>query len=66
MIVCEVVVIKELEWVGVIVLKIVFGEVVKIEGEWCVLLVIEDMVGFISIVDWYVQYVVLFYFDEVW
>lgn len=53
-IVREVAVIKELERVGVIVSKIVFGEAVKIEGEWRALLVIEDMAGFISIVDWYV------------
>ena len=38
-IVREVAVIKELERAGVIVPKIVFGEAVKIEGEWRALLV---------------------------
>lgn len=52
-IVREVAVIKELERAGVIVPKIVFGEAVKIEGEWRALLVTEDMAGFISIADWY-------------
>lgn len=42
-IVREVAVIKELERAGVIVPKIVFGEAVKIEGEWRALLVTEDM-----------------------
>ena len=45
-IVREVAVIKELERAGVIVPKIVFGEAVKIEGEWRALLVTEDMAGF--------------------
>lgn len=44
-IVREVAVIKELERAGVIVPKIVFGEAVKIEGEWRALLVTEDMAG---------------------
>ena len=47
-IVREVAVIKELERAGVIVPKIVFGEAVKIEGEWRALLVTEDMAGFIK------------------
>ena len=51
-IVREVAVIKELERAGVIVPKIVFGEAVKIEGEWRALLVTEDMAGVISIAVW--------------
>ncbi len=43
-IVREVAVIKERTG-GVIVPKIVFGEAVKIEGEWRALLVTEDMAG---------------------
>lgn len=64
-IVREVAVIKELERAGVIVPKIVFGEAVKIEGEWRALLVTEDMAGFISIADWYAQHAVTPYSDEV-
>lgn len=64
-IVREVAVIKELERAGVIVPKIVFGEAVKIEGEWRALLVTEDMAGFISIADWYAQHAVSPYSDEV-
>ena len=45
--------------------KIVFGEAVKIEGEWRALLVTEDMAGFISIADWYAQHAVSPYSDEV-
>lgn len=64
-IVREVAVIKELERAGVIVPKIVFGEAVKIGGEWRALLVTEDMAGFISIADWYAQHAVTPYSDEV-
>ncbi len=64
-IVREVAVIKELERAGVIVPKIVFGEAVKIEGEWRALLVTEDMAGFISIADWYARHAVSPYSDEV-
>ncbi len=64
-IVREVAVIKELERAGVIVPKIVFGEAVKVEGEWRALLVTEDMAGFISIADWYARHAVSPYSDEV-
>ena len=48
-----------------IVPKIVFGEAVKIDGEWRALLVTEDMAGFVSIADWYAQHAVTPYPNDV-
>ena len=64
-IVREIAVIKDLEKAGVIVPKIVYGEALKIDGEWRALLVTEDMKGFICIGDWYQQHAVTPFPDEV-
>ncbi len=57
--------INDLERAGVIVPKIVFGKAIKREGEWRALLVTEDMTGFISIADWYIQHAITPYPDDV-
>ncbi|EFF0767708.1 lipopolysaccharide kinase InaA [Escherichia fergusonii] len=64
-IVREIEVINDLERAGVIVPKIVFGKAIKREGEWRALLVTEDMTGFISIADWYIQHAITPYPDDV-
>ncbi len=64
-IVREIQVIRELERVGVNVPKIVFGQALKIDGQWRALLVTEDMKGFICIGDWYEKHAVTPFPDEV-
>lgn len=64
-IVREITVINELARAGVIVPKIVYGNAIKVDGEWRALLVTEDMTGFISIDEWYQQHAVTPYPDDV-
>ncbi|MES0266092.1 lipopolysaccharide kinase InaA [Citrobacter sedlakii] len=63
-IVREIAVIKELARAGVIVPKIVYGDAMKVNGEWRALLVTEDMSGFVSIADWYHQHALTPYPDD--